>query len=75
MSATVQLSVSGAAVPAEFYDAIRQLEVEESADEPGALIEVRRQREGDRVDGADGQAPLHDAGMAGAAERHQAERG
>jgi hypothetical protein len=38
VSATVQLSVSGAAVPAEFYDAIRQLEVEESADEPGALI-------------------------------------
>jgi hypothetical protein len=38
VSVTVQLCVGGTAVPDEFYDAIQQLEIEESSDEPGALI-------------------------------------
>ena len=38
MSVTVQLCVSGAAVPDAFYDAISQLEIEESSDRPGALL-------------------------------------
>jgi hypothetical protein len=38
VSVTVQLSVGGTAVPAAFYDAIQQLEVEESSDRPGVLL-------------------------------------
>jgi len=38
MSVIVQLSVGGTPVPAAFYDAIQQLEVEESSDRPGALL-------------------------------------
>lgn len=38
MSVTIQLSVAGTPVPDEFYDAIRQLEVEECSDTPGALL-------------------------------------
>ena len=38
MSVTVQLSVGGTAVPDAFYDAIRQLEIEESSDQPGTLL-------------------------------------
>ncbi len=38
MSVSIQLSVGGTAVPDEFYDAIRQLEVEESSETPGALL-------------------------------------
>jgi hypothetical protein len=38
MSVTIQLSVAGTPVPEEFYDAISQLEIEESSDTPGALL-------------------------------------
>ena len=38
MSVTVQLAVAGTPVPDAFYDAIGQLEVEESTQEPGALL-------------------------------------
>jgi hypothetical protein len=38
MSVIVQLSVGGTPVPTAFYDAIQQLEVEESSDRPGALL-------------------------------------
>lgn len=38
MSVSIQLSVAGTPVPDEFYDAIRQLEVEESSDTPGVLL-------------------------------------
>ncbi len=38
MTVAVQFSVGGAAVPSAFYDAIQQLEVEESSDRPGALL-------------------------------------
>ena len=38
MSVTVQLGVGGQPVPAALYDAIAQLEVEESSDQPGALM-------------------------------------
>jgi hypothetical protein len=38
MSVTVQLGVGGQAVPDALYDAIAQLEVEESSDQPGALV-------------------------------------
>ena len=38
MSVTVQLGVGGKAVPDALYDAIAQLEVEESSDQPGALV-------------------------------------
>ena len=38
MSVTVQLGVGGTPVPGAFYDAIKQLEIEESSDQPGALV-------------------------------------
>ena len=38
MSVTVQLCVSGTAVPDAFYEAIGQMEIEESSDRPGALL-------------------------------------
>ncbi len=38
MSVTVQLSVAGTAVPVAFYDSIQQLDIEESSDQPGALL-------------------------------------
>ena len=38
MSVTVQLGIGGTPVPDAFYDAIQQLEVEESSDQPGALL-------------------------------------
>jgi hypothetical protein len=38
MSVGIQLSVGGTPVPDALYDAIRQLEVEESSDQPGALL-------------------------------------
>jgi hypothetical protein len=38
VSVTVQLGVSGTPVPDAFYDAIQQLEIEESSDQPGALL-------------------------------------
>jgi hypothetical protein len=38
MSVTIQLAVGGTPVPDAFYDAIRQLEIEESSDQPGALL-------------------------------------
>jgi hypothetical protein len=38
VTAIVQLRVGGTAVPVAFYDAIQQLEVEESSDRPGALL-------------------------------------
>ena len=38
MSVTIQLTVGGAAVPGAFYDAIRQMEIEESSDQPGTLL-------------------------------------
>ena len=38
MTVFVQLQVGGTAVPQAFYDAIQQLEVEESSDRPGALL-------------------------------------
>jgi hypothetical protein len=47
---TVQLAVGGTAVPDAFYDAVRQLEVEESSDQPGALVlklPVNRTTDGD----------------------------
>jgi hypothetical protein len=38
VTVNVQLQVGGTAVPDAFYDAILQLEVEESSDRPGALL-------------------------------------
>jgi hypothetical protein len=38
VSVTVQLTVGGTPVPSSFYDAISQLEVEESSDRPGVLV-------------------------------------
>lgn len=38
MSVTVQLTVGGIPVPSAFYDAVMQLEIEESVDRPGALL-------------------------------------
>lgn len=38
MSVTVQLCVGGTPVPEAFYNAIQQLEIEESSDQPGALL-------------------------------------
>jgi hypothetical protein len=38
MSLTVQLGVGGKPVPDALYDAIAQLEIEESSDQPGALV-------------------------------------
>jgi hypothetical protein len=38
MSVTIQLAVANTAVPESFYDAISQLEVEESSEVPGALL-------------------------------------
>lgn len=38
MSVTIQLGVGGKPVPGAFYDAIQRLEVEESSDQPGALL-------------------------------------
>jgi hypothetical protein len=38
VSVIIQLVVNGTAVPEEFYDAIEQMEIEESADRPGALL-------------------------------------
>jgi hypothetical protein len=38
VSVTVQLSVGGRPVPDAFYEAIQQLEIEESSDRPGALL-------------------------------------
>ncbi len=37
MSVSIQLTVGGIPVPSAFYDAIRQLEIEESSDRPGTL--------------------------------------
>lgn len=50
MTVTIQLCVGGAPVPDEFYDAIGQMEIEESADRPGALLlqlPVNRTSDGD----------------------------
>ena len=50
MSVTVQLGVGGNPVPDAFYDAIMQLEVEESSDRPGTLfvrLPVNRTSAGD----------------------------
>jgi hypothetical protein len=50
MSVTVQLAVAGTPVPDPFYDAIQQLEIEESSDEPGVLmlkLPVNRTTDGD----------------------------
>ena len=38
MSVTVKLGIGGGPAPAPFYDAIQQLEVEESSDQPGTLL-------------------------------------
>jgi hypothetical protein len=38
VTVSVQLLVGGTAVPYAFYDAIQQLEVEESSDQPGTLL-------------------------------------
>jgi len=38
VSVTIQLTVGGTPVPDAFYAAIRQLEVEENSDQPGALL-------------------------------------
>lgn len=38
MSVTVQLTVGGTPVPDAFYDAVKQMEIEESSDQPGALL-------------------------------------
>ena len=38
MSVTIQLTVDGKAVAAGFYDAIMQMEIEESSDQPGTLL-------------------------------------
>ncbi|MGO9902636.1 MAG: hypothetical protein ACLP0J_23785 [Solirubrobacteraceae bacterium] len=38
MTVAVQLSVGGTPVPDAFYDAIKQMEIEESSDQPGALL-------------------------------------
>jgi hypothetical protein len=38
VSVTIQFAAGGTAVPSEFYDAIKQLEVEESSEVPGTLV-------------------------------------
>jgi hypothetical protein len=38
VSVTIQLAVAGTPVPDAFYDALKQMEVEESSDRPGALL-------------------------------------
>jgi hypothetical protein len=38
VSVTIQLCVGGSAVPGAFYEAIKQMEIEESSDRPGALL-------------------------------------
>jgi hypothetical protein len=38
VSVTIQLTVGGNPVPAGFYDAIMQMEIEESSDQPGTLL-------------------------------------
>jgi hypothetical protein len=38
VSVTVQLGIGGTSAPDAFYDAVAQLEVEESSDQPGALL-------------------------------------
>jgi hypothetical protein len=38
MSVTIQLGVGGTPVPDAFYDAVQHLEIEESSDQPGALL-------------------------------------
>jgi hypothetical protein len=38
MSVTIQLRVGQSPVPESFYDAISQMEIEESSDQPGALL-------------------------------------
>ena len=38
MSVTIQLCVAKSPVPESFYDAISQMEIEESSDQPGALL-------------------------------------
>ena len=38
MSVSIQLGIGGTPAPDAFYDAIAQLEVEESSDQPGALL-------------------------------------
>jgi hypothetical protein len=38
VSVTIQLAIGGTPVPTSFYDAVQELEVEESSDEPGALL-------------------------------------
>jgi hypothetical protein len=38
VSVIIQLALNGTAVPEEFYDAIEQMEIEESSDRPGALL-------------------------------------
>jgi len=38
VSVTIQLTVGGTPVPEAFYDAIGQLEIEESSDQPGTLL-------------------------------------
>ena len=38
MSVTIQLTVDGKAVAAGFYDAIMQMEIEETSDQPGTLL-------------------------------------
>jgi hypothetical protein len=38
VSVTIQLGIGGTPAPDAFYDAIAQLEVEESSDQPGALL-------------------------------------
>lgn len=50
MTVTIQLCVGGSAVPDDFYDSIGQMEIEESADRPGALllqVPVNRTSDGD----------------------------
>lgn len=50
MSVTIQLTVDGTPVPDPFYDAVKELEVEENADRPSALIiqlPVNRTSDGD----------------------------
>ena len=63
MSVTVQLGVGGTPVPDAFYDAIAQLEVEESSDQPGALLlqlPVNRTSAGDLQFVGDGTFEPHD---------------
>jgi len=38
VSVTIQLAVGGTPVPSAFYDSVSELEVQESSDEPGALL-------------------------------------